>query len=190
MEEIWKDIKGYEGLYQVSSEGRVKSKARNGNWKEKILKPVKTKDNYFIVGLCKNGKSKNKRINRLVAEAFIPNPENKPEVNHIDGNKHNNKISNLEWVTTKENIVHAYKIGLNSKEKNVSSLKEYAKRGCENPKSKRVYQFDLNGNLIAIYVSVREAERQTKIKSQMISSCCLNKINHVGKYVWRYKEMM
>ena len=190
MEEIWKDIKGYEGLYKISNKGQVKSKARRGNWKETILKLSETRDNYFIVGLTQKGLQKTKRVHRLVAEAFIKNPLNKPEVNHIDGNKHNNNIDNLEWVTTKENTIHAYKHKLRTCESSARLLGAYSKRGKENPKSKKVYQFNRNGKLIAVYDSVREAERKTKISSSSISRCCLNKGKLAGNYMWSYKEMM
>lgn len=98
--EVWKDIDGFDGKYQVSSWGRVRS--ANG-----ILKPYKNKKGYLKVGLAKNGKSNKKRVNRLVAIAFIPNPNDYPVVDHIDGNKENNSVSNLRWVTDEENRKHA-----------------------------------------------------------------------------------
>ena len=121
MKEIWKDIKGYEGLYQISNIGRVKSldrivKSRYDStslFKERLLTPQRDTRGYKHVSLRKEGKSKHKRVHRLIALAFIPNPENKPEVNHIDGNKMNNGIDNLEWSTHSENIQHAYQTGLN-----------------------------------------------------------------------------
>jgi hypothetical protein len=99
--EMWKDISGYEGKYQVSTWGRVRS--ING-----ILKPYVNSKGYEKVGLMKNGKSNKHRVSRLVAEAFIPNPYNLPQVDHIDGNKRNNSITNLEWVTGNENISRYY----------------------------------------------------------------------------------
>ena len=136
MKEIWKDIVGYEGLYKVSNLGRVKSLSRNFwngvNWwksKEKILKN-NILSNYCIVYLYKNKKRKTKQVHRLVAQAFISNFNNKPEVNHIDGDKENNIVDNLEWCTHKENIQHAFKTGLkNSKHRqgtksNLSKLNE------------------------------------------------------------------
>lgn len=116
MKEEWKDIKNYEGLYQISNLGRVKSLVGwNGKRyisRERVLEPTKRNDKRTtyqraIVSLTKDGKKKDYRVHRLVAEAFIPNPQNKPQVNHIDGNPLNNNVSNLEWVTDKENKLHA-----------------------------------------------------------------------------------
>lgn len=120
---IWKDIFGYEGLYQISSNGLVKSLPRvvlsllTNHWypkKERIIKPEVTKKGlgYYRVQLCKNDSIEKALVHRLVAQAFIPNPKNKPQVNHIDGNKLNNHISNLEWTTVSENAQHAIVTGL------------------------------------------------------------------------------
>ena len=116
--EQWKDIEGYEGLYQISNLGRVKRLIGINIYKEHYLKPVKDRYGYLYVCLSKNNKHKVKTLHRLVAIYFIPNPDNKPCVNHIDGNKKNNKVENLEWCTYKENTCHAYKtslINLNTK---------------------------------------------------------------------------
>lgn len=99
LQEIWKDVEGFEGLYQVSIWGRIRSV--NG-----ILKPYKNKKGYLKIGLYKDGKCYKKRVSRLIANTFIPNPYGLPEVNHIDGNKENNSISNLEWVDGETNRKH------------------------------------------------------------------------------------
>lgn len=120
VEEIWKDIEEYEGIYQVSNHGRIKSMIGwNGHKyikREKMLNPYKQEGskNYYraIVKLKKDGKGKEFKVHRLVAEAFIPNPENKAEVNHLDGNPLNNIVSNLEWSTHQENITHSIDTGL------------------------------------------------------------------------------
>ena len=132
-EEIWKDIPGYEGLYQVSSLGRVKKLDtylvdKNGkryHRKGRILKPntwkqkTRLSTNRKVVDLYKNGRRKTFRIHRLVAIAFIPNPDKKPDINHIDGNGENNNINNLEWVTKNENMWHArYILGFQNGFKN------------------------------------------------------------------------
>lgn len=106
--EIWRDIAGYEGDYQVSTFGRIKS-FKNG--KEKILKPTISGD-YIRIELCKSGVQKQFSVHRLVAEAFIPNPKGKPCINQLDGNKFNNTVENFEWVTHSENIKHAFATGL------------------------------------------------------------------------------
>ena len=129
MEEIWKDIEGYEGYYQISTLGRIKSVARIVSFEkyqyklkkmvqatqkvpEKIRTGYSDDHGYYRVELNKDGKSTSFLVHRLVASTFIPNPENKREVNHIDGNPSNNHLDNLEWVTSSENKFHAYRIGL------------------------------------------------------------------------------
>ena len=113
--ETWRPAEGYEHLYQVSNYGRVKSVDRTETCKNgvirfrkgMVLKPHQNYSGYLWVSFCKNDVRKKKKIHRLVAQCFLPNPEGKPQVNHIDGNKHNNHVNNLEWVTPKENIHHA-----------------------------------------------------------------------------------
>lgn len=112
MDEIFKDVKGYEGIYKVSNFGRIKSLGNNYNRKEKILKGTNNGSGYFMVTLSKHGKQKTDLVHRLVAIAFIQNSENKKCINHIDGNKANNCVNNLEWITYSENNIHAYLIGL------------------------------------------------------------------------------
>ena len=114
MEEIWKDIKEYEGLYQVSNLGRVKSFPRNGTQVNaiKILTLKLHHTGYYRVTLSKNNKRIDKLVHRLVAETFIPNPNRKPQVNHKDGDKLNNRVDNLEWNTCLENVQHSIYTGL------------------------------------------------------------------------------
>lgn len=127
MKEVWRDIKGYEGLYRVSNKGRIKRLGGTFNYvnknqysnvkttfhkKEKILKNILYQNGYYGVSLCKENKCKNNLIHRLIAIHFISNKKNKKQVNHIDGIKTNNNIDNLEWVTPKENVRHAIDIGL------------------------------------------------------------------------------
>lgn len=115
--EIWKDVAGYEGLYEVSNLGKVRTHKNKvtyselhgkRHWKQRILKPKSSKTREPRVALWKNKVSKDFLVHRLVAEAFIPNPDNKPTVNHIDGNPNNNHFENLEWATYKENNNHAF----------------------------------------------------------------------------------
>lgn len=168
--EQWKDIAGFDGLYQVSNWGSVKRLGRT----ERMLKPRMCKG-YETVCLCKNGIRHNRRINRLVALAFIPNPENKPEVNHKDGNKRNNAAYNLEWNTASENQRHARSTGLNPMGFNNAVL------------SKPVDMFSKSGELLRTFPSFKEAERQTGISRRNIHSCCIGgRCKTAGGFVWKY----
>lgn len=115
--EIWKDIEGFEGLYQISNMGRVKSLPRQiaSRYipKERILSTIISTQGYPYANFCRDGIVKRMKLHRLVAKAFIPNPDNKPDINHIDAVRHNNEASNLEWCTKSENGLHAYRMGLN-----------------------------------------------------------------------------
>ena len=184
MKEVWKDIPNYEGLYQVSNLGNIKSLsfgAKNHKLSNIVTLLKKTPSNmgYYKVELYKNGKSKMYYVHRLVAMTFIPNPENKPQVNHIDGDKSNNSVSNLEWATSKENLHHAVNTGLRS------ATPMLGRRGSQNPTSKIFYQYDLNGNYIATHCGISETARQLGIKPSVISAC-LSGRNKTGKgYIWK-----
>ena len=123
MKEIWKSIKNYEGLYEVSNLGRVKSLNYNKTGKEQILKPAKVKNGYLLVGLCNNKKVKTYHVHRLVAQTFIPNPNDLPQVNHKDEDKENNCIDNLEWCSAEYNMNYGTRnkrIGKANKNKTIS----------------------------------------------------------------------
>lgn len=126
--EIWKDVIDYEGVYLVSNFARVKRIMSRKNPTCDIMNNIYHPSGYVHISLTNNGKGRNFKLHRLVAMAFIPNPENKPQVNHIDGNKLNNLPSNLEWNTSKENINHAWNTGLskpkNGEKSNFSKLTE------------------------------------------------------------------
>lgn len=180
-EELWKDIKEYEGIYQVSNLGRIKSLKF---MKEKILKPKKTSKGYLQVLLYKNGKRKYFRIHRLVAETFVPNPYNKPEVNHIDGDKENNKENNLEWTTIQENRKHAYKIGLRGDRESIRKMCiKNGKKAC-----KAICQFDIKGNFIKEWESQTKASMHLNINRTSIGNCLKNRNQTAGGYVWKFKE--
>jgi hypothetical protein len=180
--EEWADIMGYEGLYQVSCYGRIKSlpKIRNGRGSkyltnEKILNPTKSGRGYLsFIAYKESVKPKRFFVHVLVGKCFILNPKNKPEINHIDGNKLNNSKDNLEWVTSKENINHAFNLGLNKKVKQ------------NDPKrSKQVMQLTDSWMPIAEYPSVKQVERSMGFKSPNIFYAIKNKTISYG-YYWKY----
>jgi hypothetical protein len=117
MTEFWKDIEGYEGLYQISNKGRVKSLGNKHRKSVMILKPTIEYYGYHTVSLCRNQEGKTKKVHRLVAKAFVSGYDDTKEINHKDGNKLNNIPENLEWVTVKENAQHAFRIGLRKNSK-------------------------------------------------------------------------
>lgn len=177
MSEVWRDIEGYEGLYQVSSEGRVKSLertfidkiGRERYVKERILKPGVDRYGYLLVTLYAGGKRKKLKVHRLVCQAFHDNPGNKPCVNHIDENKTNNAASNLEWCTYEENINHGTRNA----------------RSAET-KSKPVAQYALDGELIKVWVSAREAQKQAGFSYKHISNVATGKHKTHKGFIWKY----
>ena len=168
--EHWKAISGYDGLYEVSDMGRVKSLNYNHTHKEKILRPVKGRKGYLQVSLYKDGQIKNWKVHRLVAEAFIPNPQCMETINHLDEVKTNNSASNLEWMSIKDN----------------NNYGTHNKRVAESL-SKQVKMFDKStGELLASFPSTMEAKRVTGINNCNISQCCNGKRKSAGGYIWRY----
>lgn len=176
--EIWKDIKGYEGLYQVSNLGRVKSLRNRSNHKSELVLKQSVVMGYSVVSLSKDSVEKSYKVHRLVANAFIENPNNRPQINHKDGNKQNNTVENLEWVTAKENIKHAFRTGLT-----------HAQKGAENSRSRAVMQIDTNtGKTISVYNGLREAERETWIPHGNIGRVAQHKWLSAGGYRWEYAD--
>ena len=164
--EIWRDIEGYENLYQVSNLGRVRSLKYN---KEKILKPANNGGGYLKVGLSQNNKTKQYLVHRLVATAFIPNPNNLPVVNHKDEKHSNNSVDNLEWCTSEYNSTYGTRIERITKQT-----------------SKPIYSINITTHEIEYYQSASDAYRKTKIDRGDICNCCRGKYNSAGGYKWYY----
>ena len=172
--QIWKDIPGYEGKYQVSNLGNVKSLNYKRSGKEKLLTPYQKPNGYMTISLWNNNRGHTEYIHRLVANAFIDNPDNLPEVNHKDENKQNNSVENLEWCGSKYNM--NYGEGAH-------------KKSAENHK-KPVYQYDLQGNFIKEWSSATDIHRVLGYSNSNIARCCrgVSKTSH--GYIWRYKEVV
>jgi hypothetical protein len=185
IDENWKDIDGYEGRYQVSNLGRIKSLNYIKSKKTKIIKCNRDNDGYYSVVLYKNVKPKRYKIHRLVALMFIENPYNKPQVNHIDACKWNNNVNNLEWCTAKENLRHAWNMGL--MEKSRDAFRKYGGKNATLILSKSVMQFTKDGIFVAEYSSMAEARKQTRILQSCISACCRKKHKTAGGYIWKFK---
>lgn len=165
MEEIFKDIEGYEGLYQISNLGNVKALNYNREKREKELKRYINRYGYFYVELCKGAKRKKITVHRLVAQAFLSNPNNYNVVNHKDENKQNNNVDNLEWCN------YLYNANYGTRNKRIS---------------KPISQFDKHGNFIKRWESAKEIERILNIDSGSVSKCCKGKLKSAGGYKWQY----
>ena len=178
--EHWKAVVGYECLYHVSNLGRVKSLNYNHTGTERILKTSKISSGYLKVTLCKDGHVKTLKVHRLVADAFIPNPNNLETVNHKDEDKTNNSVANLEWMSKKDNT--------NYGTRNKRAGEAISKANINNPMfSKQVQMFDKKtGELLATFPSTQEAQRVTMIHQSNISSCCIGRRKSAGGYKWRY----
>lgn len=178
--EIWKDIKGYESLYQISNTGKIKSLQRyvcskNGSKqliKEKIRKTSITTAGYEYVVLANKGENKTLLVHRLVAETFLPNPFNLKCVNHKDENKHNNNVSNLEWCNYEYN----------------NTYKDIHLRRNKDNTTRKVIQYDLDMNEIKRWDSIIEAANNFNTHSSNIMKCCIGERNHVNGFKWRYYE--
>ena len=163
-QEIWKDIKGFPN-YKISNYGNIFSKKMKRNMKHFI-----SQGGYITTNIRMNGHQYHLKNHRIVAEEFIPNKENKPCVNHIDGNKLNNNVNNLEWCTYSENMQHAIKNNL---------FRDKQKR-------KKIKQYDLNNNLIKVWDSVKLIEDTYNVSHTAIRYCCIGKLKTCKGYKWEY----
>ena len=196
-EEVWKDIEGYEGYYQISNMGRVKSLERTV-WNkgrgcyitvsEKIRKGRDNGHGYLQVSLCKEGKVRYPLVHVLVATAFLENIDNLPEVNHKDENKYNNCVENLEYCSKLYNINYGTGIKRRAKkQKGRKQTEEHIKKRVEKL-SKPVFSVDKESGLIMYWESIIEAERCTSIDSSSITKCCQGKRKSAGNHYWFYAD--
>lgn len=176
--EVWRDVRGYEGLYQVSSLGRVRSLDRTihgvrcgRSWSSmrsgREMCPNTDKDGYKTIKLCKEGRVSRWLVHRLVALAFIPNPDGKPQINHINGDKADNRVENLEWTTNSENTMHKFRV-----------LK------CRASGSKETVCLDT----MKVYPTATEAARECGVDISHVAACCRGRRSHAGGHHFQYKE--
>lgn len=179
---MWKDIKDFEGYYQVNENGKIKCLSRKvegknnsiRTLKESYLTPTNNGKDYYVVTLYKNKKRYFKKVHRLVAEAFIENPNNLPQVNHIDGNKSNNNYKNLEWCDNKYNCIHRNKLYNN---KNIENATKAKMKPCA--------KVDLKTNkILEIYNSYKEAGEKNNFDKDYISQCARGKIKSYKNFKW------
>lgn len=159
-DEVWKSVKGFEELYEISNYGRVKSIGSYNTCKKGVLKPMVDSDGYLHVVLYNKGIRKDMSVHRLVATAFIPNPNKYKYVNHKDENPKNNHAYNLEWCTNSYNLIYS--------------------RGI------KVAQYSKKNNLIKVFNSIADASRECNIPTTNISKCCKGKRQSAGKFIWKY----
>lgn len=191
--EAWKPVIGYEDFYEVSNLGRIKRlsvvrhmKSKVGNdtervYREKILKPQKCTNDYLFILLSKDKIAKSFLLHRLVAIHFIPNPENKPEVNHKYGDKSDCRASELEWSTASENQKHSYDVLKRCVVRNGHKL-----RGKNSPTSKKIKQLDFEGKLIKVWDSMGEIERTIGISQSFVSNVCRGLSKSAKGFLFKY----
>ena len=189
METKWKAVPGYEGKYEVSDKGEVRSLNYRGTGQAKVLKPITSGKGYLMVGLCKDGRMQWEKIHRLVASLFIPNPDNKPQVNHRDGVKTNNLASNLEWVTGGENLAHADKTGLKKADpewgRTLGRVHGSAGRMANR---KPVIATDVRTGVETRYESAAEVERVLGIHHSDVTRVCVGKRKISKGHTFRYAK--
>jgi hypothetical protein len=184
MEEIiFNNIKFYKikdfDRYYISKCGKILSNNYNKTRKIKLMSP-QNRLGYYSIRLYKNKNSRYYQVHRLVAETFISNPKNKPQVNHKNSIRNDNRIENLEWVSNSENQKHAYKFG--HQKVNKTNLGKFGKL---NTNSKKIQQFDLNGNFIRNWNCMKDVERELNILVSCISCCCSGRSKTAGGFIWK-----
>ncbi len=188
--EIWKDINGYEGYYQISNQGNVRSVDRFDGVHDRkgtIIRHGLKQNGYLQVGLRKHGTRKWFGVHRLVAIHFIKNPDNKPQVNHIDGNKQNNTVENLEWVTEKENQNHAARIGLRDNMPKGEKHANYGKYGANSRSAKPVIRRDPKTGETKLY-KAKILAKDEGFDVTSISKCCHGKLKTHKGYEWYFAK--
>ena len=185
MEEIWKDVEGFEGLYMVSNLGNVKSLNYRHKNEEHLLKLSINKYGYHFVGLHSNGITKNFLVHRLVAKAFIENSNNLPLVNHKDENKLNNNFENLEWCTQEYNL--NYSLNRRGRQKQQRKYKLHTKH-TPSKYFQRVFQKNLRGEIVSEYSTVSEASRVNKMSLKSLIACCKKERKTAYGYKWEFAD--
>lgn len=189
MEEIWKDINGWEGRYQISNLGQVKrlrteirGVAKGGREFKTFTAERLTKtyiDRYVCVHLFRDAKLTHKYVHVLLGQAFIPNPDNKPYINHIDGDKTNNALSNLEWATMSENVKHSYEF--------LNRSRTHHPKGKNHSKARVILQYSLSNEFIKEWGCVSDACKEYNTNHSNIIACCKGRTKKSKGFIWRYK---
>ncbi len=177
--EIWLPFPEYEGHYEISNMGRVRSLKYN---RITLMSPRKGVKGYIYASVTLKNINKKKFVHRAVAIAFIPNPNNHPEVNHLDSNRGNNKVTNLSWCTHQENVRYSW-------DTNGRVGPDKGKFGKDNKDSKKVIQYDLKMNFIREWDSLADIERELKFSKSNVWSCCKGKYDSAYGFIWKYKEV-